>query len=69
MSLDNGFKAAQKAYDQQEPPAEDKEVDCPKCNGDGILSDGICQNCDGEGYIYLTPEEYRKLKKPVEDAS
>lgn len=60
---DNGYRAAQRAYDRQEPPDNSKYcVECPSCDGGGVNEEGdICGHCDGDGSVILSAHEYRSL--------
>lgn len=68
---DNGFKAAQRAYDNQLPPDnDDVEVTCPDCVGEGtVCGDDItdtpepCPKCKGSGEITLTPADIREINQ------
>ena len=70
-NYDNGFKAAQRSYDMQEPP-ESFLVECLSCAG-GINEEGdICKRCDGDGCVAVSKEEYKRRMKEAkaeEDAS
>ena len=33
---------------------EDDPVDCPKCNGDGMIGEQACDRCNGDGSIPFT---------------
>jgi RecJ-like exonuclease len=43
---DNGFKRAQRAYDNQMPPEEDEKIPCDKCEESGYLPISAC--CESE---------------------
>lgn len=62
---DNGFKKAQRDYDNQLPPdSDDYNVICPDCGGGGASSDGetpICTRCAGDGNISVSAAEYKRL--------
>jgi hypothetical protein len=48
---DNGFARAQRDYDNQSPP-EDDRPDCPACEGSGEHPyNHVCNVCDGTGYM------------------
>ena len=56
---DNGFRAAQRSYDNATPP-EDIEVDCASCNGNGGM-DEECKECEGTGVVSISEAEYRRM--------
>jgi hypothetical protein len=66
--MDNGYKAAQRAYDNQLPPDSDEYlIDCPKCVA-GLDDNGdVCEECKGEGCLAVTKHEYVKWKTLQED--
>ncbi len=35
--------------------ATDEWVECPSCLATGRVKGGVCERCNGEGWIYLTP--------------
>ncbi len=66
--FDNGFKAAQQAYDHQLPPEELSE-DCQHCDGTGANEEGdACHRCEGKGYRMFSEEQLKTIKAIKEEA-
>lgn len=43
-----------------------KTMDCPTCDGTGMVNGKDCKNCDGEGWVKRTAEEPTPGKQPTD---